>query len=139
MDSLFPKQMMEKGSGNSLTLEVIAQKLSYYHEQLHLFHFQTKSYAEHKALCEIYGYVGDFKDGIIEKIMGYMGRRLNAYTIPPLKNYSDGCTCSCVKELNEFAYQLEEFGKTNRMCDVENLAQELSGQAARTLYLLTLN
>jgi hypothetical protein len=130
--------MMEKGSSGSLTLEIIAQKLSYYQEQLHLFHFQTKSYAEHKALDEIYDFVGDFKDNVIEKIMGYMGRRVSAYTIPPLKNYSDGCACSCVKELNDFAYQLEEFGELNRMCDVENLAQELSGQAAKTLYLLTL-
>ena len=70
--SLFPDEMMKSGE---LNLETIAGKLTYFHEQLHLLHllhWQTKSYAEHQALGGLYDYVHDFKDGVVEKIMGYV-------------------------------------------------------------------
>ena len=69
--SLFPEEMLEAKS-NSLTLETIAGRLSYFYEQLHLLHFQTTSYAEHQALGIIYDKVGDFQDEIIEKIKEIM-------------------------------------------------------------------
>ena len=66
--SLFPEEMMKSGE---LNLETIAGKLTYFHEQLHLTHWQTTSYAEHKALGKLYEYVQDFKDDVIEKLMVY--------------------------------------------------------------------
>ena len=98
MKSLFPDEMMgDKGS--SLTLETIAGKLTYFHEQLHLTHWQTKSYAEHQATGALYDYVHDFKDGLIEKIMGYTGKRPGPYKIEPLIN----CTGNeCVSNILSF-------------------------------------
>lgn len=137
--SLFPDEMMENAIGNALTLETIAGKLSYFYEQLHLLHFQTTSFAEHEALGKIYDRVGDFQDEIVEKIMGYTGRRIKAYKIDVLKDYSSGMPNQVVKELVSFAKQLEEFGEANKMPDIENVAQSLSGEAAQTLYRLTLS
>jgi len=137
--SLFPDEMMENAIGNALTLETIAGKLSYFYEQLHLLHFQTTSFAEHEALGKIYDRVGDFQDEIVEKIMGYSGRRIKAYKIDVLKDYSSGMPNQVVKELVSFAKQLEEFGEANKMPDIENVAQSLSGEAAQTLYRLTLS
>jgi hypothetical protein len=136
--SLFPQEMLEAKS-NSLTLETIAGKLSYFYEELHLLHFQTTSYAEHQALGIIYDKVGDFQDEIIEKIMGYSGKRVRAYRIDALKDYSAGMPNQVVKELVAFAKDLEEFGEANNMPDIENVAQSLSGEAAQTLYRLTLS
>ena len=136
--SLFPEEMLEAKS-NSLTLETIAGKLSYFYEELHLLHFQTTSYAEHQALGIIYDKVGDFQDEIIEKIMGYLGKRVKAYRIDALKDYSAGMPNQVVKELVAFAKNLEEFGEVNNMPDIENVAQSLSGEAAQTLYRLTLS
>jgi hypothetical protein len=136
--SLFPEEMLEAKS-NSLTLETIAGKLSYFYEELHLLHFQTTSYAEHQALGIIYDKVGDFQDEIIEKIMGYSGKRVKAYRIDALKDYSAGMPNQVVKELVAFAKNLEEFGEANNMPDIENVAQSLSGEAAQTLYRLTLS
>lgn len=136
--SLFPEEMMEN-AGSSLTLETIAGKLSYFFEQLHLLHFQTTSYAEHQALGIIYDKVGDFEDEIVEKIMGYSGRRLKAYKIDALKDYTPGASMQTVRELVSFAKQLEEFGESNNMPDIENIAQSLSGEAAQTLYRLSLS
>jgi len=137
--SLFPDEMMENAIGNALTLETISGKLSYFYEQLHLLHFQTTSFAEHEALGKIYDRVGDFQDEIVEKIMGYSGRRIKAYKIDVLKDYSSGMPNQVVKELVSFAKQLEEFGEANNMPDIENVAQSLSGEAAQTLYRLTLS
>lgn len=138
LKSLFPDEMMEsKGSG--LTLETIAGKLSYFHEQLHLLHWQTTSYAEHQALGIIYDRVADLQDEIIEKIMGYAGKRVKAYKIDALKDYSIGMSTQVVKELVKFAKDLEEFGEANNMPDIENIAQALSGEASQTLYRLTLS
>ena len=136
--SLFPEEMMENAA-SKLTLETIAGKLSYFYEQLHLLHFQTKSYAEHQALGIIYDKVGDFQDEIIEKIMGYAGKRIKAYKIDALKDYSPGASIQTVKDLVAFAHDLEEFGEANNMPDIENVAQSLSGEAAQTLYRLSLS
>jgi hypothetical protein len=137
MESVFPKEMLSMGSG--LNLESIASKMSYFYEQLHLLHFQTTSYAEHAALGTIYAKVGDFKDEIIEKIMGYTGKRIKAYKIDALKDYSPGISKQVVKELLNFASKLEDYAEANNMCDIENIAQSLSGEASQTLYRLTLS
>jgi len=138
LKSLFPEEMMES-SGSGLTLETIAGKLSYFYEQLHLLHFQTTSFAEHEALGKIYDKVGDFQDEIVEKIMGYTGKRIKAFKIDVLKDYTSGMPNQVVRELVKFAKDLEEFGEANNMPDIENVAQSLSGEAAQTLYRLTLS
>ena len=135
VNSLFPDDMM-KSSSEGLTLESIAAKLTYFHEQLHLTHWQTTSYAEHKALGKLYEYVQDFKDEVVEKLMGYTGKRPSAYKIEPLTN----CTgMQCATDLMSFASSLKMYGEKNRFHDVCNLADALSGEAAKTKYLLTLS
>ena len=131
--SLFPEEMMKSGE---LNLETIAGKLTYFHEQLHLLHWQTKSYAEHQALGGLYDYVHDFKDGVIEKLMGYTGKRPAPYKIEPLTN----CTGNeCVSNLLSFASSLKSYAEANSYHDIANLADALSGEAAKTKYLLTLS
>ena len=131
--SLFPEEMMKSGE---LNLETIAGKLTYFHEQLHLTHWQTKSYAEHQALGGLYDYVHDFKDGVIEKLMGYTGKRPAPYKIEPLTN----CTGNeCVSNLLSFASSLKSYAESNSYHDIANLADALSGEAAKTRYLLTLS
>lgn len=137
--SLFPDEMMENAMGSALTPETIAGKLSFFYEQLHLLHWQTTSFAEHDALGKIYDKVGDLQDEIVEKIMGYKGTRVKAYKIDVLKDYSKGAPMQVVSDLITFAKQLEEYGETNKMPDIENIAQSLSGEAAQTKYRLTLS
>jgi len=134
--SLFPEEMLSKGAGSDLSLESIAAKLTYFHEQLHLLHWQSTSYAEHKALGKLYEYVQDFKDGVVEKIMGYTGKRPGLYKIEPLTNCKPE---QCVSDLMSFASALKMYGERNAFHDVCNLADALSGEAAKTKYLLTLS
>jgi hypothetical protein len=135
--SLFPEQMMKSSSsGGEMTLEAIASKLTFFHEQLHLLHWQTTSYAEHQALGGLYDYVHDFKDGVIEKLMGYTGKRPSGYKIDPI---GSATATAVVSELLGFASSLKSFAENNNYHDIANLADALSGEAAKTKYLLTLS
>lgn len=133
---LFPDDMKNKMASSELSLESIAAKLTYFHEQLHLLHWQSTSYAQHKALGKLYEYVQDFKDGVVEKIMGYTSKRPGIYKIEPLTNCKPE---QCVSDLMSFASALKMYGEKNGFHDVCNLADALSGEAAKTKYLLTLS
>ena len=136
--SLFPDDMM-KSSGGDLSLDKIKAKLNYFELQLHELHWQTRGFAEHSALGTIYDKVFDLKDEIVEKIMGYTGVRTKATPMDPIKDYTPGMAEQVVNELQAFAKQLEAFGESNGMPDIENIAQSLSGEAAQTKYRLTLS
>jgi hypothetical protein len=132
--SIFPSEML---SGSEMSVDSVAAKLTYFHEQLHLLHWQTTSYAEHQALGGLYDYVHDFKDGVVEKLMGYTGKRPKAFKIEPL---SDGAGASnVVSELMSFSSSLKSYAESNGYHDISNLADALSGEAAKTKYLLTLS
>ena len=131
--SLFPDEMMKSGE---LNLEIIAGKLTYFHEQLHLLHWQTKSYAQHKALGKIYEYVQDFKDDVVEKLMGYTGKRPGAIKLEQLTATDPNAV---VTALMDFASNLKRYAEANNYHDIANLADALSGEAAKTRYLLTLS
>lgn len=132
--SFFPQEMMKS---TEMSLESVASKLTYFHEQLHLLHWTTQSYAEHMALGGLYDYVHDFKDGVIEKLMGYTGRRPASLTMAPLS--SSMSASMVVADLISFAHDLKVWAGSNNYDDVENLAQSLSGEAAKVKYLLTLS
>ena len=117
-------------------METIAGKLTDFHEQLHLLHWQTKSYAEHQALGGLYDYVHDFKDGVIEKLMGYTGKRPGVYKIEALSGADSN---SVVTALMDFSSNLKRYAESNNYHDIANLADALSGEAAKVRYLLTLS
>jgi hypothetical protein len=132
--SLFPEEMLSSGE---MSLESIASKLTYFHEQLHLLHWQTNSYAEHQALGGLYDYVHDFKDGVIEKLMGYMNKRPTSVKMEQLS--PSATSSSVVSELISFSSSLKSYAESNGFHDISNLADALSGEAAKTRYLLTLS
>jgi hypothetical protein len=131
--ALFPETMKMNGGG-AMTLESIAAKLTYFENQIHLIHWETTSHAEHSAL-NFYDDIGSFKDDVMEKLMGYMGRRPSGFKIDPILPGQD--STQLVSEVKDWSYALYEWAGENHYCDVENMAQELSGKAAKTLYLLT--
>lgn len=135
--SVFPQEMMESASG-ALTPELIASKFSYFHEQLHLLHWQTTSYAEHQAL-NFYDKMVDYKDDVMEKIMGYTGKRPKAFKIDAIKDYTPGASTVVISEIIKFAADLEKYADGNNMPDICNIAQSISGDAAKVKYLLTLS
>lgn len=121
----------------ALNTEIIAGKLAYFHEQIHLLHWQTRSFAEHKALDGLYSFLQDFKDDVVEKLMGYTGKRIQSLTIEAIDSKAD--SDKVVDDITKFAEELMKFADTNKYIDISNMAQDLSGQAAKVKYLLTLS
>jgi hypothetical protein len=137
MKSLFPEDMMmNKSNGGGMTLESIASKLITMELQLQLLHWQTSSYAEHKAVGRLYEYLQGFRDGMTEKLMGYTSRKPSSLsvgtigTMPAMSICMDICT---------FASSLKSYAEANNYMDIGNMADELSGEASKTKYLLTLS
>ena len=133
MNSLFPDNMLRV---NEFSIESVASKFSYFFEQIHLIHLQTPSHAEHFAL-NVWEDVVAMKDTVLEELMGYEGRKIRSYKIDPITDYSPGDPTRTINELKDFAKQLENFASLKGYSNIENLAQELSGKAVKTLYLLT--
>lgn len=131
--SIFPESMTKT---SEMSLETIAAKMSYFFEEIHLLHLQTPSHAEHSAL-NFYEYLVGAKDEILEKLMGYEGKKIKAYKIEALYNYTAGAPNKCVNEVKDFAKELETWADGKGYGDISNLAQSLGGEAAKTLFLLT--
>lgn len=135
MASIFPETMT---ASQPVTIEYIVSKMFFFHTQAHLFHFQTPSYAEHKALDNLYDKLVEFKDEIGEQAMGYMKTKPKSLTAYPFVNYSPEALQRFLDDIQSFAKQLMDFGDSSGFVNLSNLAQEVSGLAASTRYLLTL-
>lgn len=123
-----------------MTPEEIQSKLFSFRTSAHKLHLDTRSFAEHSALNGLYDALGDFADEISEKIMGYMnGKRIGAGKLDPLPVYENGAAMSLAKEIEKFGNDLEDWAESKGYCDIENIAQSLSGLGAKTKFLLTLS
>jgi DNA-binding ferritin-like protein len=120
-----------------MTTEEIAGKLAFFHEQFHMIHWETRTYAEHKATGDFYEYLQSFKDDIVEKLMGYTGKRIKALKIEPIKSGADAMDLA--DQVMKFATELEEYGESTKYGDICNIAEALSGETAKLKYLLTLS
>lgn len=67
-------------------MEEMASALMASQTQVHIFHLQTKSYAEHKALQRYYEGVSDLMDSLIEAYQGQFGIIEN-YDSKPISKY----------------------------------------------------
>lgn len=120
-----------------MTTEEIAGKLAFFHEQIHMIHWETRSFAEHKATGGFYEFLQDFKDDVVEKLMGYTGKRIQSLKIEPISPKADAMTIA--DEIMKFSKDLETYGDSAKFGDISNLAQSLSGETAKFKYLLTLS
>jgi DNA-binding ferritin-like protein len=135
MESIFPKAMLEKKT-SSLTIESIIEKLFYFQIEVQMLHWKTKNYAEHKATGNLYEYIVEFKDDVVEKIMGYTGT--TPITIAVF-SYKEENFLTILSRIQDFSNQLKMYGEKNGYHDVCNKADELSGMVAKTKYLSTLS
>lgn len=132
-------KVKKEDNGATMTPEGIVGKLFSFHNSAHKFHLDTKSFATHKALDELYTSLVGFKDGISELLMGYNnGKRIGKIRLDDIPDYSDDAVRKMLMEGMEFSKMLGEWAEEKNYCDIENTAQSLSGQFSKTLYLLTL-
>ena len=105
-------------------------------EQAIVWHNQTLSYAEHKALDKYQDEIAELYDGLVESVSGIYGRPKN-YSVGTLQNYtSNEAVQAYFKEL----YTLIQKERKTIYQDtwVQNQIDEIAQLIAKTLYLLTL-
>ena len=119
----------------------IITKLLTVQNQLRVYHWQTKSYAEHKALGKLYESLDGLTDQFIETLSGAKGG------VPSAKdnftfiadNYKDNKTV--VAFLDEFIVYLSQDVPQmldSKNTDLLNIRDEMLGAVNRTKYLLRL-
>jgi hypothetical protein len=110
--------------------------------QLKIYHWQTKSYARHKASCKLISSLTDITDKIIETLQGKKNTRLNIVQKTNTIILSNQNDMDIIDLLNEFKnYLVIVFPRylTSKDTDILNLRDELLGEVNKTLYLFSLN
>lgn len=109
-------------------------------DQLRIYHWQTKSYAEHKAFGKTYEDLNDLIDAFIEIFMGKNGRVVSKSDFEiKLKNYSG--SVSSVNFIDEqIKFLSEELTESLSESDTDllNIRDEMIGLLNKLKYLLTL-
>ena len=107
-------------------------------QQLRVFHWQTESYAQHKAFGKAYENLDELIDQFIEVFTGKYGRPKAKFTYNiELKNYDE----NFVTEIDDAIYFLIEIAKTldaTADTDLLNIRDEMLSELNRLKYLLSL-
>jgi len=105
--------------------------------QIHVFHWLTTSYSQHKALGKLYDGIHDLADSFMEVYMGKYGRNVGTSSASMI-NYNSA-------NVNETISVFEAFllGLTNELdpsdTDLLNIRDEMLALVHATQYFLTLS
>jgi len=114
---------------------IIAQ-LIYLQLQIRIYHWQTKSYARHKAFGKFYDSLGDLLDTFVETYQGIYGRVAFAQSLD-LRNLDE--TTDIEKILtNAISMLTNEVEDIQAHSDLLNIRDSIVGEMNHLRYLLTL-
>ncbi len=128
-------------SHNDVLTKVIKRMLESIHA-IKLYHWNTKSYATHKATDGLHEKLGELVDHYVEVFIGKIDTRLKMsdYKELTIQNLTTN------KEMEKFIIDLINFLMTvhtkldiNKDTDLLNIRDEIAGELNQFLYLLRLN
>lgn len=121
--------------------EIFIKKLLEMQVQFRILHWQTKSYAQHKALGELYENLDDLIDEFAEIILGKSSNRFDfdsEFSIV-LKNMELSGTSEFISEgVEDIINMSNDFLDDETDTDLLNLKDEIIALLNKTKYLLTL-
>ena len=107
-----------------------------FQQQLRIFHWQTDSYAQHKAFGKIYESLDPLVDSFVETYMGKFGRAKPTLTYHiELKSLSSNNVNDVV---DGFKGYLEAMSNENLSTDLLNIRDSILGEVHTLQYLLSL-
>ena len=108
-------------------------------EQLRIFHWQSKTYAQHKAFGKAYENLGDLIDQFVEVYSGKYGvpRAKIKYNVV-LENF-DGEYSEYLESIIEFLTNLNQEFDSVKDSELLNIRDEMLAEVNRLKYLLTLS
>lgn len=105
--------------------------------QIHVYHWLTTSYAQHKALGDLYDGIHDLADELVEVYMGKHGRDVAA-NAGSVINFNIAGVNESIAAFESYLVSLtDQVDPTDT--DFLNIRDEMLGLVHKTQYLLTLN
>ena len=125
---------------NNNSSEII-KTLFRYRQQLHVYHWQTKSFARHKASDQLLGELTEFIDEFMEIYFGKYGRVNFSSNIDiNLGNMNDNEGLKYLDEMiNYYINELPTFLNPKTDTDLLNLRDDILAKTNQVKYLYTLN
>lgn len=107
-------------------------------DQARILHWQTDSYAEHKALGKFYDTLNPLVDDFVETAMGIVGKDDTSKTYRVVvRGYDDYDVTAYISNVaNAFRKMKEDI--PDNLTDLQNILDEMISLANKTRYLLTL-
>ncbi len=122
----------------------VASKALMHSAQVKLLHWQTKSYAEHKALDKLFNQLIDLTDGLVESVMGKYGRpeltpEEATFTVRNYNYESNDDLSHYMKVLYDcYANECRSLFDPQVDSEIVNIIDEIIAIIDKTKYLLTL-
>jgi HD superfamily phosphodiesterase len=130
-DRLFEEIKQQKES--KINFVSLVSKLLDSQRQVHIFHLQTKSFAEHKALQDYYDAIGDIVDSLVESYQGKYG------IITGWKSFSTEDYQSaeqCILYLKTLSEEITKYFNVSKDTYIQNQLDEITALINSTLYKL---
>jgi DNA-binding ferritin-like protein len=122
-----------------MTNEIIINLLAM-ENQMRIFHWQTMSFAEHKAFGDIYENLEELIDNFVEVCMAKHGRPdFGGEFSIPLFDYKEINVDQYINSMIEFLVSLDNIYQGPLDSDILNIRDEMLAETNRLKYLLTLN
>jgi hypothetical protein len=121
-----------------MTNEVV-KNLMMAQNQMKIFHWQTLSYAQHKAFGKIYDNLSDLIDDFVEVCMGKHGRpQFNSEFNLTMYDSQSINVDEYITTVIEFLISLDDVYDSRIDSDLLNIRDEIMAQFSKLKYLLTL-
>jgi vacuolar-type H+-ATPase subunit E/Vma4 len=130
-DKLFEEIKQQKES--KMNFISLLSKLLDSQRQTHIFHLQTKSFAEHKALQKYYDAIDGLVDGLVESYQGKYGILTGWKSVATIEYQSSEQVISYLKSLSEDVAQVYPNMKDSY---IQNQLDEVTSLINSTLYKL---
>jgi len=133
-----PPQKKSKESSSKKTSHIVSVFLEILNV-VKLYHWKTKSYAQHKATDELYAKLNEHVDTFVEILLGKDETRINAIEKRrDLANYSNVTDFKKkVYEFRDFLIDISNHFDSSKDTDLLNVRDEILGDINQFLYLLT--
>jgi len=131
--SLMEGENNEEQSENGSSFRQIVEKILHSRNQIHIFHLQTKSYAEHKALNDYYDEVLELFDSLVESYQGKHGIITN-YKCDGFEDYSSGE--QVIKYLQNLTNDIQKLREPIKETYLQNQIDTVDELIYSTLYKL---
>jgi len=106
-----------------------------------VYHWNTYSYAEHKATDELYAKLNEHIDSFVEVLLGKQGDRLNRldHQVPMLRYRHTLDFKQKIFQYRDYLTKMNECFDSTADTDLLNIRDEILGDINQFLYLMTFN